>query len=1497
MLDGINFSEILTLKAQDGKWKLTSDDKISIKFEGTSVNEIFLKENIFFEVKFADMSTYIKIYVVPDFINFSKYSLSGINELYIGSESNCHIMLPFLINIFATLKKTGYDFYAEKSENKLKGLYINSIESNNIKLSIGDVIFSNGIFIIYMKDFILINDNLNNLKINNLNKTIETDQSVVQQMTPVNDLEKNVRLYTDDQLFVHSPRLKRSIERVPINFDAAPSKSENEKMPAIFTLGSSAIITLTSGVTLITSVKSYFSGDSDMFSLIIEFVLFGAMFISGLFLPMLMNSWEKHMDKKKEKIRQKKYRAYIQEQEEYINEVIKNQENILKSNNLLIDKIEANINNELRDIWNREIYDDDFLEVVLGVGNMPALLDINAPTKTFSVIDDDLVDLVLDVSSRKYELKDVPITFSITKNMILPIVINSTNSQDFINSIMLQLLYFNSGNDLKIIVITDKYNENKWEYMKHLPHNWSKNFDTRFYATTEEEVQKLSMYFEQIYESRINNTSDNNNNNNTSNNNYKDFSEYYLIVTDNYKLAREFSVLEKCLNSNKNIGFSALIFEHSIKDLPSRFNTFVQIIDDSGQIIDKNTTNKEQLSFNVSLVKNLDIEKYAKIISNIPLSIRSAKYDIPSALNFLDMFYAGRVAQLNVYSRWTSNNPTTSIKTPIGMKEGNKLVELDLHEKFHGPHGLIAGSTGSGKSEFIITYILSLAVNYHPYEVQFVLIDYKGGGLAGAFENRETGIKLPHLVGTITNLDKSEMNRTLVSIKSELQRRQRVFNEAREKNGESTIDIYKYQRMYREGKVSEPMSHLFIISDEFAELKAQQPEFMDELVSAARIGRSLGVHLILATQKPSGVVDDQIWSNTRFRVCLKVQTTEDSNELLKRNDAAYIKEAGRFYLQIGNDEIFELAQSGWAGAKYVPSDNVEKKLDDNLSFLTNTGEIYKQVNEEVKKDETKDLGDQLTNIVKYLYDLALREKIKFSSLWLDNIPPMLYYNDISKKYNSKVEKYYLNPVIGEYDDPENQKQGLVTLPFMECGNVYIGGVTGSGKTTLLSTMIYSLIINHGPDEVNIYVIDMGAEKLKVFRKAPQVGEVLTINNSDKIKFLLYMLIDEKNKRVQYYSENGGDFTKDVMNKKCPFPNIVLIINQFDIFKENYEDFIDEEFVPFTRNCAKYGIYIVLTSSSASSLSYAYENNFPKKIMLNMVDPSDYVLYFNNPPIPKKNAGRGIIAVDNPYEFQTALICDEDNYDKYIQIVILQLTKYLKGKAKEVPEIPEEVSHELFEDRIIKLKSLPVGINMQSAQISCYDFDKTLTVLSGENINSVKNFIMRIMNLFLKIENTKIIVLNSNKNIVIDDIPGIKYYNSNFDTVTGIINKNVEKYYSEPSQNNFIIIVLGYAKIQKDIMEKQATDNDAIDIDSLIINSKKVDNFKYILFDKEAGIQYLGDGKLDGMFKRNNGIWLGKSFEEQSIFEFADRYDGNNINVTNSNAVFIKNGKKEFIKFI
>lgn len=1488
------YREVLTLKAVNSNWVIYGDDKLLLKKNGASCENIIINENMSFELKFADMPDYIPIFILSDQCDYEFYNIYNVDNIKVGSDSSCQISCQSLSNKVFEIYKSGLDYMIKHLDENEKSVYLNSNSFIESPLNTGDYIFCNGIKIIFMHDFLMINKFNFNLIFKELVKMSPKNNLIDTPITPVTDIEKSTKLYDENEVFVHTPRFKNEIKNEYVKFDEPPAKEITQKIPAIFTTGSSAIMGITSSLTLLTSFNSYKNGNSDTVSFFTEVAICGLMLISSFFIPFLTEKWEKGNEKKREKKRQEKYREYVNEKNTDIENIVSNQEMVLKNNNTDLSQILENIKNKSSDLWNREIIDSDFLTITIGEGNIKPRLEIEAPTESFALDEDDLKKLVLEVSSKKRILKDVPIVHSLIENKVTPIVINNNFKDDYVKSIIIQLLYYYSGNDLKIVTITNEYNSYKWDFLKYMPHSWNKDYDKRYFASNEEELLQVSIMLEQEYNNRKKELKGTNEKS-SSGNIYKNFSEYFLIVTDDYKMAREMSIVNKIIDESDNLGFSLLVFEDSIKNLPSRSEILIEINNDEGHIVEKSAMNKEQMSFKPKYINNFSIEKYAKIIANIPVGIKSSEMGIPNSLTFLDMYHAGRVDQLNIFSRWQNNNPVTSLKAPIGIKENDKMVELDLHEKYHGPHGLIAGSTGSGKSEFIITYILSLAVNYHPYEVQFVLIDYKGGGLAGAFENRETGIKIPHLVGTITNLDKSEMGRTLVSIKSELQRRQRVFNETREALDESTIDIYKYQRLYREGKVKEPMSHLFIISDEFAELKAQQPDFMDELVSAARIGRSLGIHLILATQKPSGVVDEQIWSNTRFRVCLKVQTTEDSNELLKKPDAAYIKGAGRFYLQVGNDEIYELGQSGWCGAKYVPSDNVHKKVDDDILFISNCGETLKSVNEEVKKDNVNDMGEQLGNIVKYIYNLALSKNLKFSSLWLDNVPSTLYFNDLSKKYAIKNEKYLINPVIGEYDDPANQKQGYVDLPLIDCGNTFITGASGSGKTTLLSTIIYETIIIHSSEEVNFYILDFAAEKLKIFQKAPQVGDVLTSADTDKIKFLFYMLEAEKDKRFAYYSTNGGDYIKDAHSNNAKFPHIIVVINEFEVFKELFEDIFDYEFVPFTRNCNKVGITFIVTSTAINSLGYMAESNFPKKIVLNMVDTSEYTTFFNEAPLIKKNSGRGLIELDNVYEFQIALAFEESLYDSKINYVINQLNKYLSNKASRVPTIPDNVTIDMLKGKVETISEIPLGINIKTAQLNTFDFSNKLNIIASNSYTPSKKFFPKLFEILENLNDTKIIVLNSIKGLKISHDETIKYYDSGFKDIINVLNKNVIKYIEQQKEDKFIIIFLGYAQLQRYLLKEKEENEEINTIDDLINNSIGVDNFNFIVYDDETLLAKIEDSEIDQLFKRNTGIWLGKEYDSQNIFEVNDQ-NSDMEQLNNNNVTIIKNGKVSHLKF-
>ena len=1470
-------NEIITLNKEDKYWTLNSSEEYTIYKNEKKIKRVIFNNSLSFDLKFKNYPDVCHVYILENKQDYKAYLINELNNISIGNTGDCVISCPDLYDQAAIIERQDNISYIYRTGN-YNDVYVNSEAVNKGAINIGDNIFINGINIIYMKSVLFVSSPISQITIEGVQE-YELKEEIIPELAPVSEVEKAVKLYDETQLFAHSPRLKVEAEKKEIEIDSPPDKETNQKTPAMLSAASQITMLLISSTSMINVFVSYRNKSATLFELILELIIFGLMFISSFLIPGLVNKCESYQENRKEKLRQEKYTIYLQNIVNDINETISKQEDIIRYNNISIETIIKNIMENNVNVWDREVFDSDFLNIMLGIGNQPANIKIEAPKKNFEMEQDSLKEMVQNIKNTKLELKDIPISLSIMNNKLLPIVVSEDIEDNYIICTMLQILYHHSGKDLKIVIVTSKDNENRWSYMKSLPHNWDNDYSIRFFATDEDDLLELSTYLEQEYNIRKEKGFDNTKSN----------LERYLIVSDNYTLLKNLQIIDK-ISLDDDLGFYGLIFSNSINNTVSRFKKLVEVHPEKGIIIDRDINNNEQIEFVPNLYPGLDIIALSQYLSNKPVSMKSSQSAIPSSLSFLDMFKVGRIEQLNVLNRWKENNPTISLKTPIGIKENDKLIELDLHEKYHGPHGLIAGSTGSGKSEFIITFILSMAINYNPNEVQFVLIDYKGGGLAGAFENRETGLKLPHLAGTITNLDKSEMNRTLVSINSELQRRQRLFNATRESLDEGTIDIYKYQRLYREGKVEKPLSHLYIISDEFAELKSQQPEFMDELISAARIGRSLGVHLILATQKPSGVVDDQIWSNSRFRVCLKVQTTDDSSEMLKRPDAAYITEAGRFYLQVGNDEIFDLGQSGWTGAKYVPSDKISLKIDDNIVFLSNTGDVIKEVNEEVKKDDNEDHGEQLGNVVKYLVQLAEQENIKTSLLWLDNIPPIIYYNKVNKKYNFTTKPYNIEALIGEYDDPSHQRQGLVTLNLSKEGNTFIVGSTGSGKTSLLTTIIYSNIINHNSNEINIYIIDLGAERLKIFRKAPQVGDILTIDDLEKIKFLFYMLADEKERRFEYYSENGGEYVKDVDKENVPFPTILVVLNDIEVFKERFSEIYEEDFGPFVRNCAKVGIVFIVTSTDTNALGYNVDS-FPKKILLNLMDSSEYKYIFNNnAPIPKKNPGRGVIAIgEEPYEFQVPLIFEEENYDKNMTYVLNQLSVYLLNKAPKVPIVPEEIDIETIKKNVTDITKVPLGINTNTAQMGYYNFQDLVNIISSSSYSTTKKFFEFLINILSLIKNNKIIVMNALDECNLELPSTAKYFDTSFEKVLEVINNNIDKYLEEKKEDTFCIFVLGYDNFKTAVEAADAN----IKLDDIIIKSKGISNFKYILYDTETEIQTVDQTEFDSYFKRKNGIWLGKDFDAQSLFELNNIYSDSTLNNT---VTIVSNGNTQNIKY-
>lgn len=1444
----------ITIEANEDKWQVRSNGNANL---ANNLDKAVLGDYDYYKIKVLGQEETPILFAIPSVDEDSyKLDVNKLTSITIGKAASNSICYnnELTDQLHAEIKKVNEDWYLAASANDQFRTYINGYRVLTAKLNVGDVIFINGLKIIWMKNFIKINNPKKSVLVKGLTAHEDLDIVDNSKYEQATEEELNVELYKDDDYFYHMPRLVPIVEGVDIKIDEPPEGAKMDDMPFLLTLGTQLTMIVSTFVMTYNLIRQVNAG-VPMVNLIPQLCMCVAMFIGSIVMPRILKAYQKRRVKRYEKERQTKYKDYLSKINNVIQSTLKQQLQVLRENNLSAKDCYNAIMKKTRHLWCRELLDDDFLRIRLGVGDINSFINVQAPEEHFSLYTDNLQELVYEIDRSSKRLQDAPVTVSLTSQTILSFVLNCSYGIDYMNGLLLQILALQSSLELKIVIFTNKQNEKRWEFAKFLPHCFNETKELRFFATTQSEYNEISSYLEEELKSRYGEKS-------SKEDNYKNYNPYYLIITDDYKSIKDVPLIEFLQNQKINLGFSLMTISNSMKNLPNKCEKFVIVGEKDCCILDKKLSSNTQTVFASEYEKNLDMNAASIQLSNIPTVSKDAISSLPTSLTFLDMYGVGKIEQLNIFNRWQTNSPVSSLSTPIGVKASGETFRLDLHEKFHGPHGLIAGMTGSGKSEFIITYILSMCINYHPYEVQFVLIDYKGGGLAGAFENKETGVKIPHLVGTITNLDTAEMNRALVSISSELKRRQMKFNEVKDKLDESTMDIYKYQRLYREGLIDEPMSHLFIISDEFAELKSQQPEFLDELVSTARIGRSLGVHLILATQKPSGVVNDQIWSNSKFKVCLKVQDRSDSMEMLKRPEAASIKEPGRFYLQVGYDDYFDLGQSGWGGAKYVPTDKLKTKRDDSIVFIDNVGNVIKSINDAPKKETTQDLGDQLTNIVKYIYMLGEKEKIITRKMWLDKIPDTIYISNVKNKYRYAPTPYRITPVIGEFDNPAGQSQGILNLNLHE--NIVIYGKAGSGKENLLTTILWSSIVEHRPEEVNFYIIDCGAETLKMFYKMPHVGEVITQDEPDKITDMFNMLADEIARRKNAYADYAGNFENYNENSGKKDPLIVTIINNYDTFVETFNR-LSEDIQPLFRDGVKYGVVFIITVLSQNTVRGRMLQMFEGKITLQMPNSDSYRDILGSPrgQIPSAVFGRGLIALgDGTFEFQTAMVTDPKQLNNTIREASKQLLNAYPIKARKIPQIPNVVTPNTFE-MAITLDNLPIGYNVLTKMPYTYNFsDKRINCIVSETMPGRMNFVKGIIGELKQIPKVNIKIVDF-VNAFSKPIDGVTTCKEKFDQAIVNINNEVANESKTDTTNIYIMVGVG---IYEKVLSKQTITL----FEKLMMATSVLQKSYFIFVDNYSTFRNI---TLTDWYKtqvdNNNGIWLGPNVANQMAFNVAN----------------------------
>lgn len=973
-------------------------------------------------------------------------------------------------------------------------------------------------------------------------------------------------------------------------------------------------------------------------------------------------------------------------------------------------------------LWEKTPSHNDFLALRIGVGSAPLALHIKYTKQAIILETDPLLMEPQRLAMEFEKVSNVPITVNLVTTEICGIAGERDKTAELIKLMLLQLVTHHGYDDVRVIVLAAEEELEKWDWLKFVPHLWDDGFNIRFLLCGKAIAhQTLSEIYGALKEREMRSLSGGG------------LPHYLFIVEDAFLLENE--LISKYLyNGSAQLGVSTLFIAKNSAYLPMNCKTVIHLNGKSGEMADRLTGEKIVFTPDQADIKDLDL--VARKLAPLRIKNSSANFSLPSSITLMDMLQTEKVSEVNVILNWTRNKTYMGMSVPIGVRAGGEALHLDMHETGFGPHGLVAGTTGSGKSELLQSIIVSQAAHYHPHDIAFVLIDYKGGGMADVFKG------MPHLVGTITNLDGNQTTRALLSIKSELMRRQRVFSEY----GVNNID--KYQKLFFSKNVKGNMPaipHLIMIADEFAELKQDQPDFMKELVSTARVGRSLGVHLILATQKPAGVVDDQIWSNSKFKICLKVQDEADSKDVIKRPDAAMIKEPGRAYIQVGNDEIFELFQSAYSGADYDPKGELQKQENKpkriyKVALNGRSEQIFPLEEEKIAKNES---ASQLHAMVEYIAETAKQYGISpLKGPWLPPLPEVVYLDSLlANSYADgswPQQQRLLSVPVGIMDDPRGQRQEALEIDFASEGNLFVYGTPGTGKTVFLKTLCISMALMYPPDEVNIYLMDFGGSSLKAMEKLPHVGGVMTLEQEDKIDQFMRFLFRVMEERRTLFENTGSEGFSDYRRSGRKLPAFVVMVDNYFALSETYEEF-DAQMVLLAREGFKYGIYMVATATNSALVRYKFSVNFKMAISFQMTEKSEYdsIVGRTEGLEPAKVTGRGLVRGKPPLEFQTSL----PEYERITTELILERMEALNlSGAIPIPVMPSTIDlRQLNHDT----EQLAIGLANHNLQPVFIDLLATpVLMVAGEAMSGKSTLLVSWMKLLSDKQDLEVYALDS-----------------------------------------------------------------------------------------------------------------------------------------------------------
>ncbi|WP_157002691.1 FtsK/SpoIIIE domain-containing protein [Agromyces laixinhei] len=693
--------------------------------------------------------------------------------------------------------------------------------------------------------------------------------------------------------------------------------------------------------------------------------------------------------------------------------------------------------------------------------------------------------------------------------------------------------------------------------------------------------------------------------------------------------------------------------------------------------------------------------------------------DLPRSVSFLDLFDEPLAdAPSAVTARWAKNDSLKRAWTPGARRAPGGIRALlgqgpaepfyvDLRR--NGPHALVGGTTGSGKSEFLQTWILGMATEYSPDRVTFLLVDFKGGS---AFADCAD---LPHTVGLVTDLNSHLARRALTSLRAELKYRENLLN---------TKGAKDLETLEARSDVDAPPA-LVIVIDEFATLLAEVPEFIDGVVDVAQRGRSLGLHLVMATQRPAGIIKDNLRANTNIRIALRVADEADSTDVVGIDRAAHFDPEipGRAAAKLGPGRVrdFQTAYlGGWSAAGEQAAAVITAS---DLDF--GPGEAWAQ----------RQAGESSPSAPRDIERLSstIRSAATGSAVaaprrpWLSQLPAILELVPAGPTRAGYA--------VGLVDEPERQRQRQLNVDFDGQGNLAIIGTSGSGKTAALRTIAAAASAGAVASPVHVYGLDFAGGGLTSLETLPTVGSIIDGRDTERVTRLIRHLaatIDERAARFAAVCAATLTEYRSITGRTNE-ARIVMLLDGIGAFRAEHE-FTNSGrlFDTFTRILAtgrQLGVHVVITADRLGALPSSLLPSIPTRLVLRLASSTDYAMAgVPDDVLVEAPAGRGLL---QGHEIQFAVMGGSEELAKQAsatEALAAELTSAGVISAPGIARLPEHIPLGEFPATTATLPTIgvadetlePVGLPLDGLFVVTSPFGSGRTTAMRTIIASVRS---------------------------------------------------------------------------------------------------------------------------------------------------------------------------------